>query len=298
MRAVLDSDAARWFDAAVRHEFRFRTSVWQADADACGELRSVTLLRFLQETATRASTDAGFDPAYYEREGTLWLVRRTALTRLAPIRYGDELEAATWIADFRRVRSRRDYEVRAGARTVARASTDWVYVDRAAVRPRRVPAAMQAAFGHAGTPPLARPPFPESAPPPDAARASRRVALDDLDALRHVNNATYLQYVEQAADEAHAAAGWPLDAQLAAGGRLRAVAHDLEYLDAAVYGDALTILGWPCAVGADTVDRYTIVLRGGAERPLLRAVSRYAWSDVGGAPCPLPAALHALFARA
>ena len=37
------------------------------------------LLRFLQETATRASTDAGFDPGYYERAQRMWLVRRTML---------------------------------------------------------------------------------------------------------------------------------------------------------------------------------------------------------------------------
>src|SRR3954452_3490957 len=100
----------------VSRIFRFRAPVWQADVDAFGELRTATLLRFLQETATRASTDAGFDPAYYARAGTLWLIRRTSLARLEPVRYGDELEATTWIADFRRVRSRRDYVVHAGER--------------------------------------------------------------------------------------------------------------------------------------------------------------------------------------
>jgi hypothetical protein len=54
------------------------------------------------------------------------------------IRYGDEIEATTWIADFRRVRSRRDYVVHAGERRVAHASTDWVFVDGATLRPRRI----------------------------------------------------------------------------------------------------------------------------------------------------------------
>src|SRR6185369_16687087 len=130
----------------VSRVFRFRAPVWQADVDAFGELRSATLLRYLQETATRASTDAGFYPAFYERTGTLWLIRRTTLTRLDPIRYGGELEAATWIADFRRVRSRRDYEVRVGDGLAAHATTDWVFVDRATMRPRRIPREFEAAF--------------------------------------------------------------------------------------------------------------------------------------------------------
>jgi acyl-CoA thioester hydrolase len=278
----------------VHHAFRFRTSVWQADVDAFGELRSAVLLRFLQETATRASTAAGFDPAFYERHGTLWLVRRTTLTQLAPIRYGDDLEATTWIADFRRVRSRRDYEVHAGDGLVARASTDWVYVDRASVRPRRIPIELQAAFGLEGAEPLARLPFPAGVPPAHAARSTRRIELHDLDALRHVNNATYAHYIEQAAHDADTAVGWPLAVQLAAGGRFRTVAHDLEYLDAAVYGDELVIVTWPRTVVADAVERHTLLFRGSAERPLLHAVSRYAWADEAGVSRPLPAGLHAV----
>ena len=52
--------------------YRWSAPVWQADVDAFGELRTSTLLKFLQETATRASTDAGFAPAYYRDTGTMY----------------------------------------------------------------------------------------------------------------------------------------------------------------------------------------------------------------------------------
>jgi acyl-CoA thioester hydrolase len=276
---------------AVPHVFRFRTSVWQADLDAFGELRSATLLRFLQETATRASTDAGFDAAYYAGRGTHWLVRRTLLTQFAPIRHGDDLEATTWIADFRRVRSRREYEVRAGERLVTRAWTDWVYVSTASGRPRRIPAEMQDAFAHDGAPALERPPFPEAPPPPDAARTVRRVELHELDALQHVNNAAYVHYVEQAAQDADARSGWSLPAQLAAGGRFRPVGHDLEYLDAAMYGDEITVHTWPRAVTSAAVERHALLTLGG--RPLLRAISRYTWVAADGEPAAIPTELSA-----
>jgi acyl-CoA thioester hydrolase len=267
--------------------------VWQADVDAFGEVRSSVFLRLLQETATRASTDAGFDPLFYERAGTMWLVRRTVLELLAPARYGDEIEAVTWIADFRRVRSRREYEVRSATRLLARAHTDWVYVDRLQSRPRRVPDEMQRVFVPDGAAPLDRPPFPGTRPPAWAHASERRIELHELDALRHVNNSNYVRYVEQAAFDAAAAAGWSLADQLAAGGRLRAAAHDLEYLEAALYGEVLSVMTWPDVLTADAIERRTWIYRRSAPRPALRATSRYAWVDAKtGSVCSMPETLR------
>jgi acyl-CoA thioester hydrolase len=281
----------------VPRVFRWRVPVWQADLDTFGEVRSSVLLRFLQETATRASTDAGFDALFYERAGTMWLVRRTALALLAPARYGDEIEARTWIADFRRVRSRRDYEIRSADRLIARAHTDWVYVDRLQSRPRRIPDEMQRAFVPDGRAALERPPFPDATPPAWALVLERRIELHELDALHHVNNANYVHYLEQAALDAAATVGWPLAEQLAAGGRFRTVAHDLEYLEAALYGEVLSVVSWPDALTGDTLERRTWIRRPGAPRPLLRATSRYAWVDVkAGEARVMPAALRAALA--
>ena len=277
--------------------FRWRVPVWQADVDAFGEVRSSVLLRLLQETATRASTDAGFDPLFYERAGTMWLVRRTALELLAPARYGDEIEAVTWIADFRRVRSRREYEVHCGTRLIARAHTDWVYVDRLQSRPRRVPDEMQRVFVPDGAAPLDRPQFPDTRPPGWAWASERRIELHEIDALRHVNNSNYVHYVEQAAVDAAAAVGWSLADQLAVGGRFRAVAHDLEYLEAALYGEVLSVMTWPDALTADAIERRTWIRRGSAPRPVLRATSRYAWVDTDtGDTRTMPEALRAALA--
>jgi acyl-CoA thioester hydrolase len=262
----------------VPRAFVWRAPVWQADLDAFGEVRSATLLRLLQETATRASSDAGFDDAYYDRTGTMWLIRRTTLHLEAPARYGDLLEVRTWIADFRRVRSLREYEVRADDRLVARAATDWVYVDRAHGRPRRIPAEWEQVFGVTEAPGV-RTPFAAAEPPATAPTFTRRVELHELDALRHVNNATYASYVEQAALDASTAAGWGLSAQLEVGGRLRAVAHDLEYLDAALLDESLLITTWPIAVEPDGVERHTHLHRSDRHRPLLHARSRYRWTS-------------------
>lgn len=276
--------------------FLWHAPAQQADLDAFGDLRNASLLRLLQEAATRASTHAGFDAAYYERTGMMWLVRRTTLTRLGRVRYGDGLDVETWIADFRRVRSQREYEVRADGRVVARASSDWVYVDRSLGRPRRIPVEWSKAFPSVDASSAARIPFPETTPPPSAPTLHRRVELHDLDALQHVNNANYVSYLEQAALDALAPMGWDLPAQIAAGGRLSAVTHDLEYLDAALYGETIAITTWLTAVDAEVVERHTHLHRGDAHRPLLHARSRYQWID-GTGPTVLPSALREALRR-
>jgi acyl-CoA thioester hydrolase len=275
----------------VLREFVWRAPVWQADLDAFGEVRTTSLLRLLQETATRASSDAGFDDAYYRRTGTMWIIRRNTVTLHAPARYGDVLDVRTWIADFRRVRSQREYDVRAGDRLVARASSDWVYVDRAHGRPRRIPEEWERVFMPGGPPPHERVPFVEREPPPHAATFERRVELHELDALQHVNNANYVAYLEQAALDAVSAAGWSMAAQRAAGGRLRAVGHDLEYLDSALYGERILVTTWTTAIGATDVERHAHLHRGDATRPLLHASSRHAWW-CDDRPAPLPADLR------
>jgi acyl-CoA thioesterase FadM len=273
----------------VAREFLWRAPVWQADLDAFGELRTTSLLRLLQEAATRASSDAGFDAAYYDRTAAMWIIRRTTVTLASPAHYGDELAVRTWIGDFRRVRSQREYEVRADDRLVAGASSDWVFVDRAHGRPRRIPNEWHATFTAAG---IERQPFPETEPAADAATFHRRIELHDLDALRHVNNSNYVSYLEQAAFDLTGIAGWDLDRQIEAGGRLRAVSHDLEYLDAALYGEKIAVTVWPTVVTEDQLELHTHLHRGDAHRPLLHARSRYHWTGVDRRPGPMPSDLQ------
>lgn len=260
--------------------------VWQADLDAFGELRTVTLLRLLQEAATQASSAAGFDGAHYVRTGAMWIIRRTRLSLFEPARYGDELTVRTWIADFRRVRSQREYEVHAGELLIARASSDWVFVDRSTSKPRRIPPEWEATFELAPPIESLRAPFPETSPPPTAHASSRRIELHDLDALQHVNNSNYAAYVEQALFDLLGDAGWDLEAQIAAGGRFRAVEHDLEYLDAALYGETIGVSTWIADVDGGTVTQHTHLHRADSHRPILQARSRHRWITNVGAPLP------------
>lgn len=251
------------------------------DLDAFAELRASSYARLLQQAATEASVAVGYPDEWYAREGTFWLVRRTTIEYLRPVVAADTLQIRTWVTDFRRVRSLRDYEVSvAGAEgLVARASTDWVYVDRATGRPIRIPERMTASFMPAsGDASKIRATLRNSGVPAAAFASVRAVEFRDLDGLGHVNNASYLDYVEQTAIDAAAAVGWPLERMLSLGGCWRPSFHDIEYFAEARYGDRLRCVTWVTAVGGGEIERRTEIQKAADGQTLVRACSRWRWA--------------------
>lgn len=257
------------------HESAFPVRIF--DVDAFGDLRTAVLLRFLWQTASDASTAVGYDLEWYERAGTLWIIRRTRVEIAAPPRYRDVLTIRTWVADIRRVRSQRQYEVhRADGAVAARATTDWVYVDLARGALVQPPVEMQRALMPAGVASGPRLPSLAAPPPAAAARGVRRVELADLDTVSHVNNAQYAVFVEQMVWDALAARGWPLDTAPSAA-RPRLAAHDLEYFEAARYGDHLEGAVWVTAIDADGFDSDCLLSLDGQRS--LHARSTWRWPD-------------------
>ena len=188
-----------------RRQFRVR----HYECDAYGHVNNVNYLRYLQEAAIEASAAAGFDIAWYEAAGHRWLIHETEIEYLRSLQYGDTVEVTTWVADFRRVRSRRAYELRCppGGELVARAQTDWVYLNSASLAPAPIPSAMAAAFLPEGQPAPPRPARHVPAPPParEPFVTRRRVRFQDVDMAQHVNNAVYLAYAEDCGFQAAAA---------------------------------------------------------------------------------------------
>lgn len=265
-------------DLVVSHVYSARVRIGHHELDAFGRVYPAAYLRHLAAVAVDASTAAGFDAAWYARAGVHWLVRRTSFDVHVPATASADLTIRTWVEDFRRVRSQRRYEVSgAGGARVLDAVTDWVLVETATGRLRRIPDEVVAGFG-GGTPDAARPAWTAPPMPADAARAAYPVRYTDLDALMHVNNAAYLDVLFQAALDAAASVGWGLDAMVAAGAVPLCTAGDVEYLDAARFGDRLGIATWftpwPDALGV-----HQALARESDGRALVRSTVRWAWRD-------------------
>ena len=221
----------------------------------------------------------GFDSRWYEAAGARWLVRRTTFTVLRPVRAEAALCFRTWVEDFRRVRSRRRYEVSNpdGAPAVT-AVTDWVFVDLGTGRPRRVPREMEPRFVAGAVSGSARPPWRAPAPPANPGRSTYRVRWADLDALGHMNNAAYLDVLMQATLDVLAGLGWPVE-RLAVDGAVPLVTGgDVEYLDEVRHNDRLETSTWfaPADHGLDVHQRAVRLADG---RAVVQATTAWRWAD-------------------
>lgn len=259
------------------------------ECDVNGHVSQANYLRYMQEAAFDATAAAGYDLARYEAMNRYWLARETDIEYLSPLRYGDAVQVKTWVADFRRVRSRRAYELRLAASgdVVARALTDWVFLNLATGRPVAIPSEMMAAFLPDGPPPAAAgswfPPrtrFPPPPPPPPGVfRNRRRVEWRDLDQAGHVNNAVYLAYMEDCALQAAAAHGWSLERMRVEGIAIIARRHRIEYQQPAVLDDELEVSTWASDLKNATALRHFVITRTGDGALVARARTFWVFAD-------------------
>lgn len=223
------------------HEARYRVRF--DEAGPSGLVRTSALMRYAQDVAWQHSTALGFGRLWYGERGLTWLVRSAELEVLAPIAMGEDVVSGTQVVGQRRVWARRRGEfANADGTLAAWVHTDWVMIDsRGALT--RIPEVFGERFripdasGQIGRVPLP--------PTPDGATARTfSVRPHELDPMDHVNNAVYLDWLEDAVLAAAAAAG--ADARIDALPRR----YRLEYAAAADAGMAVTDAVWREASGS------------------------------------------------
>ena len=282
------------------HERTFRVRPYECDA--YGHVNNANYLRYMQEAALDAAAAAGYDLARHAALGTSWLMRDTEVEYFSPLRYGDSVVVKTWVMDIRRVRSRRVYELRRAAddERVARATTDWVYINTASGQPVSVPEDMMAAYFPEGVPPQAppRPPFPEPPPPPPGVFTVRRQVLwQDLDPVRHVNNARYVAYASDVGFQVATAYGWTASRMQDAGFGIVVRKLQLHYKQPALLDDELEIATWAYGARRVTAHRAFTMRRVRDGALLMQMNGLYAWVDLAtGQPVRIPAAFLEAFA--
>jgi acyl-ACP thioesterase len=198
------------------------------EAGPDGRMRISSLLRYAQDIAWRHSEQLGFDRGWYQARGLGWVVRGVELELHEPVPIGHILRVATAVVGHRRIWARRLVECRlASGDLVARVMTDWVLLD-GRNRIVRIPEDFGVAFMNPEIrDEILRVPAP---PGPVVHSLGFRVRPRDLDPLDHVNNAVYMDWV----DEVLESAGW----RPAAG---PAETWRLEYQASAARGDEVTV---------------------------------------------------------
>jgi len=121
------------------------------------------------------------------------------------------------------------------------------------------------------------------------------VRLYELDSNGHVNNAVYLNYVEQVALEHVEAMGFGRDWYRSHGGGWFVREHHATYYRPATFGDFLLLTTIPLRMGAASGERYTTIHRESDGELLTEVRTVWAWVREDGRPGRIPEALRSLF---
>ena len=135
-------------------------------------------------------------------------------------------------------------------------------------------------------------------PPPDPWRYTARypVRQYELDLLGHVNNAVYLNWVEQVAVEHVEALGFGRDWAAAHDGTWVVHEHHVTYRGAARYGDVVLVTTLPIEIGGVRGLRRTEIRREADGALLTEVETQWIWVRSGsGRPARVPADLVELF---
>lgn len=214
---------------------------YRARFDECGpdgRVRSSALLRYAQDLAWIHSERLGFTRDWYAERDLAWVVRAAELVILASLPLGETISLSTEVIGFRRVWARRRTEGRLADGTLALwGHTDWVILDTARGMPGRFPPEFLARFDVPSDP---FEPGRVTLPAPPSGGPSQihttTVRPQDIDPMGHVNNAAYLDYL----DEALLAEGEAARALTAALPRR----FRIEYVQPAAPGAVLTSVLW------------------------------------------------------
>lgn len=269
------------------------------EVDRHGLVHDHVYQQYMEEVAIQASTAAGFGPEWYNAQGTVWVIREMTIEYLHPGAIDDELDIRTWIADFRRVRSHREYQVYRSSdqRLLVRADCDWVYIDRQKLWPTRIPEAAIAALECRpvyAVPPVRPVPVLPPGSPVREHRSRRPVQRHEIDGMGHVNNANYVTWFEQAVLDALNAwlpegtlTGWPCWRR-----------HQIEYRTAILPGEEVEIVTRLVGMGRARTAWHQEVRHQGSADPAVRDESVVLCLDAGRRPQPWPRQLVDVMAAA
>lgn len=109
--------------------------------DANGHVNNVAYVQWMQDVATLHSDTQGCTREMCRQLGAAWVVRSHRIEYLRPTFAGEEIEIQTWVCNLKRTRSLRRYRfLRVPDQTLlARAETDWVFVNVSSGRPLSIP---------------------------------------------------------------------------------------------------------------------------------------------------------------
>lgn len=176
------------------HEETFTVRTW--DVDGCDGLSMAAAFNYCQEIAGIHANELGVGMDSMREKGAAWILSRMSLELSRRPGWGKTLRCRTWPRGAERLFVYRDYEIEDDAGIFARGRSAWLVLDIAKKRPLRpeswiesLPLNANRAALDGGASAVGE--LVDSAP-----CGERRAAYSDIDYNKHVNNARYIQWVQ------------------------------------------------------------------------------------------------------
>lgn len=120
--------------------FKLEIKVTDDVVDRNRHVNNVAYIQWLQDAAIGHARSSGCMAATSDANA-IWVVRSHYIEYLASAFAGDQLTIFTWVVNFQKVRSLRKYKIIRAAddAVIARAETDWVFVNAKTGRPQAIP---------------------------------------------------------------------------------------------------------------------------------------------------------------
>jgi len=120
-------------------EFSIKLRVYIEDTDAGGIVYYVNYLKFMERARTEFMRSLGFGKDYIFNHDLMFVVRDASIRYQSPARLDDELEVDVTLTEVRGASLVMRQAVRRGHALLATAAISIACVDRAGLRPRRLP---------------------------------------------------------------------------------------------------------------------------------------------------------------
>jgi acyl-CoA thioester hydrolase len=118
------------------------------EIDEQGRANNVVYVSWMQDAALAHSAALGWTPERYLKLGMGWVARSHWIEYLQPAVAGDEIIVETRVAEMKKVTSKRVYRILRGhdRQVLAKAETNWAFVDYTTGKPIRIPEEIAGAF--------------------------------------------------------------------------------------------------------------------------------------------------------
>jgi YbgC/YbaW family acyl-CoA thioester hydrolase len=180
------------------------------ELDPSGTVSPANYLRYLIETAWDWGDAVGLGVDDSQSLDLFWLIRETEIRFLRPLRHNDIFDFTIWLANWQRVRGTRCFELKfkESGDVIAQGTQQIVCMDAKNGRPASLPEDVIDRFRLENPRAFAFERFPKITAVENPWTRQRQVEVMDLDVYNHINNATYVNYAQEAAMQDFSSKGW------------------------------------------------------------------------------------------